>query len=490
MFDLVLVRTRNHPRPGVKKNSDSGEYSGRRMAPFGIMNIASYCRQQGHSVKIFDLYRPEFDGVSLEGVADQIAAVNPRMVGISSMTSQALDAMALGDLLMQRSDAKIVHGGVHPATLPQDALKHGHYVVQGDGEHTMHELLVSEGKRREDLPWANRPALRQDSASKALAEIRLKVVDKSESRIIPGKLLTVEEMADIPFPTKREFDETAFEPGLLYEFPIITARGCPYRCVFCKDGFGLRQSKVRYYPVEYVADYLEYIHKTYGFRRIQVLDDIFLSSYERMEEMAIQLEKRKLKLKFNCMVHANTVKPKYISVMHRLGIDWVYVGIESGNDDIHKLINKGTNTARIEYAVDLLKKNGFYTAGMFMLGNVGETVDTMKQTIRFAFKLPLDRTWFSFAAPYPGTPFYDMVEQYGEILEPDFGKWNQMSLVYRPKGVEVSDMFRLMRWAQGVRIYKKARHTMIGNWEAPVRRFLSSFSKPDSDLGVPVPGDA
>jgi anaerobic magnesium-protoporphyrin IX monomethyl ester cyclase len=190
------------------------------------------------------------------------------------------------------------------------------------------------------------------------------------------------------------------------------------------------------------------------------------------------------------MVHANTVKPKYISVMHRLGIDWVYVGIESGNDDIHKLINKGTNTARIEYAVDLLKKNGFYTAGMFMLGNVGETVETMKQTIRFAFKLPLDRTWFSFAAPYPGTPFYDMVEQYGEILEPDFGKWNQMSLVYRPKGVEVSDMFRLMRWAQAVRIYKKGRHTMIGNWEAPVRRFLSSFSKPDSDLGVPVPGDA
>jgi hypothetical protein len=83
-----------------------------------------------------------------------------------------------------------------------------------------------------------------------------------------------------------------------------------------------------------------------------------------------------------------------------------------------------------------------------------------------------------------------MVEQYGEILEPDFGKWNQMSLVYRPKGVEVSDMFRLMRWAQAVRIYKKGRHTMIGNWEAPVRRFLSSFSKPDSDLGVPVPGDA
>src|SRR5262245_48272949 len=227
MLDLVLVRTRNHPVPGVKKNSDSGLYSGRRMAPFGIMNIAAYCRQQGHSVRIFDLYRPEYIDVRLEEIADQIAALKPRVVGISAMTSQSVDAMALADLLLQKSDAKIVHGGVHPATLPHEALKHGHYVVQGDGEHTMHELLSSLGKTSTaDLPWANRAALRQDSPTRAMAERNLQVVEADHAGIIPGKLLTVEDMAAIPFPTKAEFDETAFDPSLLYEFPIITARGC------------------------------------------------------------------------------------------------------------------------------------------------------------------------------------------------------------------------------------------------------------------------
>jgi radical SAM superfamily enzyme YgiQ (UPF0313 family) len=154
----------------------------------------------------------------------------------------------------------------------------------------------------------------------------------------------------------------------------------------------------------------------------------------------------------------------------------VYVGIESGNDKIHKLINKGTNCARIEAAVNLLKKNGFYTAGMFMIGNVGETVETIEQTIDFAYRLPLDRTWFSFAAPYPGTPFYDMVKDYGEILEPDFAKWNQASLVYRPKDVSIPDMHRLMRKAQAVRVYKKIRHTLVGNWEAPLRKSLLTFA--------------
>jgi hypothetical protein len=87
----------------------------------------------------------------------------------------------------------------------------------------------------------------------------------------------------------------------------------------------------------------------------------------------------------------------------------------------------------------------------------------------------LDRTWFSFAAPYPGTPFFDMVQNYGEILEPDFAKWNQMSLVYKPKDVSISDMHRLMKKAQAIRVYKKVRHTFVGCWEAPLRKLLRSF---------------
>lgn len=474
MVDLVLVRTRNNPNPGVKKNSDSGAYSGRRMPPFGIMNIAAYCRMQGKTVKIYDLFHPNFDDVTIPEVADQIMADGPKMVGISAMTSQSVEAMALGDVLMAKSEIKVVHGGVHAATLPGDALKHGHYVVQGDGEHTMYELLQS--IETGEAAWADRGSLEQDNPhlTKAqLAKRQLTVVDAEPSRVIPGKLLGVEELADIPFPQKAEFDETAFDPTMSTHFPIITARGCPYRCVFCKDGFGLRQSKVRYYPVDYVVDYLEFIQKTYGFERIIVLDDIFLSSVKRMEEMADKLEARGLKFKFQCQVHANTVKPQFLEVMRRLGIEWVYIGIESGNNEIHKKINKGTTIEKIELACNRLKENGFYIAGMFMIGNVGETVETIKDTIAFADRLPLDRTWFSFAAPYPGTPFYDMVEEYGEILEPDFGKWNQAELVYKPKDVSIEDMYKLMRQAQKVRVKKKIRHTFLGSWEAPVRKWLS-----------------
>jgi radical SAM superfamily enzyme YgiQ (UPF0313 family) len=452
------VRTRNNPARGVKKNSDSGSYSGRRNPPYGILSIANYCRQKGHAVKLFDLFKPSFDGLSPVAIADQILSHHSRIVGISSMTSQSLEAMALGDALMRKSGVTVVHGGVHPAALPEEALKHGHFVVQGEGEHIMHEMLSS--KRGFDIV---------DNDSNRLGRMH-----RGHHRILQGTSLTADEMDSIPFPRKKDYDETAFDSSLSSYFPIITARGCPYRCVFCKDGLGLRQSKVRYHSVDYVVDYLEFIYRTYGMQRIIVLDDIFLSSEERMEEMVVKLEQRNLRFRFQCQVHANVVKPRFMTIMRRLGIEWVYIGIESGNNQILKNIRKGTTVEKVQTAVHLLKRHGFYVAGMYMIGNIGETPQTVNDTIRLAFSLPTDRAWFSFAAPFPGTPFYDMVDQYGRIIEPDFGKWNQVSLVYLPKDISEREMHRLMAKAQMVRVYKKIRFSLLGCWTAPLKRVASA----------------
>ena len=440
MIDLILVRTRNNPAPGVKKNSDSGSYSGLRMPPYGIMYIANYVRARGYSVKLFDLFKRDFSSLSPDAIADIILSHKPRIVGISAMTSQSVDAIALGDALMQKSDVFVVHGGVHFTSLPEEGLKHGHVVVQGDGEHSMLQLVSSP-----DLHKFNNKALQ-------------------------GSPLTSEEMDSIPFPKKADFDETAYDPSLDPHFPIITARGCPYSCVFCKDGY--RSSKLRFHSVDYIVDYLEYVARTFGFRRFIVLDDIFVFVETRMEEMVDKLEKRNLKFKFQCQAHTNVLKPKMMKTMHRLGIEWVYLGIESGNEEILKNIKKGITIEKAKEAVHLLKKHGFYVGGLYMIGNIGETRQTINDTIRFAFSLPTDRAWFSFAAPYPGTEFYELVEKYGEIIEPDLAKWNQATLVYLPNNISKKQMFRLMRKAQMVRIMKKIYFTFVGCWMAPLRASL------------------
>ncbi len=459
-LDLIMVRTRNNASIR-QKNSDSGKYSGRRFPPYGAMYIKQYALQQGHNVKIVDLFRAEYEHMPIEVIADKLIGMNPRFIGISSMTSQAQEAMRLGDLLMDRSDIKVVHGGVHPATLPGVAIKHGHYVVQGVGEHVL-EKLIRSGKN---------PTAEKKSPLAIIGDD-----DQGDDPIIVGNVLTAEEMDDIAFPAGPQFRETAFDPKFMTEsIPIITARGCPYRCVFCKDGFGLRTSKVRYHSPEYVVDWLEAIHKDFGYNRISILDDIFISSVERIESMITLLEKKNLKFQFDCHVHANVVKPEFMKPMRRLGVDMCFIGIESGNDDIQKLIKKNTSVERITNAVHRLKKNGFKVAGLYMIGNVGETKETVRDTVRLAMKLPTDRAWFSFAAPYPGTPFYDQVKDYGEILEPDFAKWNQRTLVYKPNTMSKADMYEMMGKAQVVRGLKKLKYEAVGKWEAPLRRKVLDF---------------
>lgn len=443
MVDLILVRARNNPNPGVKKNSDSGAYSGRRIPPYGLISIASFVRQKSYSVKLFDLFGTSYLALSVNDVADQILSHKPRIVGISAMTSQSLDAIALGDALIKKSNVCVVHGGVHFTSLPEEGLKHGHIVVQGEGEHCMLQLTSS-------------PDLREFT-----------------NKILQGRPLTSEEMDSIPFPKKEDLDETAYDPSLEPKFPIITARGCPFNCVFCKDGY--RSSKLRFHSVDYIIEFLDYIYRTLGFREIRIMDDIFVYSEKRMEEMIVKLEQRNLKFKFQCMVHANIIKPNMMRLMRRLGIQLISIGIESGNKQILKNIKKGITIEKAREAVHLLKRNGFYVAGLYMIGNIGETPQTVNDTIRFAFSLPTDRAWFSFAMPFPGTQFYEMANKYGKIIEPDFSKWNQATLVYLPKDINQKDMYRLMRKAQMVRITKKIIFTLLGCWIAPLIKLYQSY---------------
>ena len=64
--------------------------------------------------------------------------------------------------------------------------------------------------------------------------------------------------------------------------------------------------------------------------------------------------------------------------------------------------------------------------GYFIIGLTGETEDTIKQTIQFAKKLPLDIALFHIAAPYPGTPFFF------EVIEKNWfrpgTRWEQVDM--------------------------------------------------------------
>jgi len=110
--------------------------------------------------------------------------------------------------------------------------------------------------------------------------------------------------------------------------------------------------------------------------------------------------------------------------MKEAGCYRVAFGIESGSAKILENINKHTTLAKIQGAVRLAQKAKLITVGFFMVGNLGETDETINETIQFIRKLKLDYTQFTIATPYPGTALAAQVTQTGRIFAKDWSDYN------------------------------------------------------------------
>ena len=402
--DFVLIRSRNHPDPEFFTPEEFRNVASeaRQFPPFGVLNIQSYLRKHGFTTKVLDRFRREYHGMSAEQFADVAASYRPRFVGLSALTSQANDAADIARALRSRTDAKIVAGNVHYSALYKEGLEIADYVVIGDGERTCLELCRGE-----------------------VAQPR---------GVLAGKSL--DDLDEVPRPTREELDETAWSPKESSRFKINTARGCPFDCYFCKDG--VRDSAVRMHSVEYVSDYFKFVVDTYGLNEFYVLDDIFLPNPERLEAYIAAFKARGLKVDIKCFLHPNTVKPNLLPLYKELGVRVVSLGIESGSNDILARMGKRITTDVARQAVDDLHRFGFETNGLFMLGHREETPETMRQTVQFVRELSpkLSSFWVSFMAPYPGTPMHDAgLERYGRVLNPDYSKWGNRYPVFLPNGL-------------------------------------------------------
>jgi len=109
------------------------------------------------------------------------------------------------------------------------------------------------------------------------------------------------------------------------------------------------------------------------------------------------------------------------------GAETMCVGIESAVWRIQKLIKKNLRIARVEELLKLAKKYRITTIGLMMLGFPGESIDEIKESIRWAYKSQLDYTFFSIVTPYPGTELYELALREGYYARSgDFKNMNVM----------------------------------------------------------------
>jgi radical SAM superfamily enzyme YgiQ (UPF0313 family) len=192
---------------------------------------------------------------------------------------------------------------------------------------------------------------------------------------------------------------------------IVTSRGCTAGCTYCIKHVSYQYS-VRVRSPEKIMEEL-WLLKRLGIHNIHMYADLFTIHRDQVVELCRLIIKEKLKIKWTCNSRVDYVDEEMLQLMSQAGCWLISWGIESGNEQILKHARKGAYPDKAERALLWAKKAGIANWGYFIIGLPGETEGTIRQTIDFSKKLPLDIALFHVAAPYPGTPFFFEVVREG-----------------------------------------------------------------------------
>jgi radical SAM superfamily enzyme YgiQ (UPF0313 family) len=209
-------------------------------------------------------------------------------------------------------------------------------------------------------------------------------------------------------------------------FPIITSRGCPYRCAFCSQSAMSARWRAR--SPENVHAEWRHLVEDLGAQEIGVLDDCANADLGRLERLADGLIERGLNRVpwiFANGIRADLASVELLLKLKRAGLKRTAFGVESGDPDVLRSTGKGLDLDEIRLAFANARQVGLETIGFFIIGLPGDTEASIERTIRLACELDPLVANFSMMTPYPGTAARELIVREGRLLIED---WDDYAL--------------------------------------------------------------
>jgi radical SAM superfamily enzyme YgiQ (UPF0313 family) len=374
-------------------------------APLNLGYLVAYLRKHDgrHDYRIIDA---EARRLRFDDIDEEIRDFGPDLVGLTMATPAYLHVMEIVDRVKAiGKDIIVVVGGPHPSAHAANVVAESPIDVafMGESEESFRILVdkIESGGSLLDVP-----------------SIAFRGPDGAVDVTTRGELIS--NLDDIPFPARDLL------PTHLYHVPatraegggamanMITSRGCPYDCTYC-DSRVIWTRRTRARSPGNVVDEIQECHDRLGARTFSFHDDIFPMNRDRTIEICREIRRRKLDITWTCMTRVNFVWPDVMEEMNRAGCQKLLFGLESGSDEMLKSIKKKATTEQAREAMKIVKAAGIKTGASFMIGNIDETEETVRQTVEFAKSLDLDSAVFFVAVPYPGTELYQQAKDRGYL---------------------------------------------------------------------------
>ena len=363
--------------------------------PLGIGYLASYIRQFGYSVKIF---QPSSENSFSQELSDIIASFDPSLVGISVMTPSYPRAVEICDMIKE-IDASIftVLGGHHVSAVGKDVLVQSpntNFAVVGEGELTFHELVQSIESDNSNHEKINGLVWRDSKG----------VIHVNNSREL------IKDIDSLPLPARDLVEMDQYRLHSYIDFgtksaTMVTSRGCPYKCAFCSSWLTMG-ARYRFRSVDSImAEIRELVAS--GIDHIVFEDDTMALKRSRIEAICDAMIAMPNRPTWYCLTRVDTMDYELAKKFRDAGCKMVNFGIESGSPEILKLIGKKISLDKAVDAIAACRKAGLRTQCTFIVGFHIDTDETMAMTFNIAKKINPTIAIFFPLTPYPGTKVFN-----------------------------------------------------------------------------------
>ncbi|MDP7422524.1 MAG: radical SAM protein, partial [bacterium] len=336
------------------------------------------------------------------------------LIVVDTSTPSIYSDIAVGaELKNEFPNSFVVLVGTHPSALPEKTLQVNSTidaVAVGEYDYTIRDLAE---------------ALRNKTVLDSIPGL---VFRKNRAVRVNPPREKIKNLDDLPFVSSvykqhlnpRDYFFAAADYPMTM---IITGRGCPFKCHFCvyPQVFHSRRYRVR--SAENVVAEFEYITENLPeVKEVGIEDDCFSANRKHVREICELLIERKNRLKWYCNVRGD-VEYDLLKLMKRAGCRLVTVGFESGVQDILDNMHKGEQLERYYRFARDAAKAGLLVHGCIMVGNPGDTRETLAKSYEFARKINCDSMQFYPVYVYPGTEAYDWAVEKGYLKTTDFDQW-------------------------------------------------------------------
>jgi anaerobic magnesium-protoporphyrin IX monomethyl ester cyclase len=381
--------------------------------PIVLAYVAAIAEKAGHEVMLLDcrVFR-----LTRAQAAERLKKFKPDLLAFRFDTYNFHQTLSWVKYLKKRLKVPVLAGGINFSLYPKEAMSYEaiDFAIQGEALYSLPKFL----KTLEGTGY--RVQGTDDLAPKRFNSIP-GLIFRHQGRVVVNPLSKrLAPFDDYPFPARHLLPNHLYSSYLTQRRPytiMLTTTGCPYDCTFC----AIAPLPYRVRSAENVLEEIKECYEKYGIRDIDFFDATFFLPRKRALKIFKGIQRAGWDIEWACRSRVDVVDDEILREAAKAGCRRIYFGIESSYPDVLKAINKQIDIPQIKKASDFSHKHGIKVMGFFMVGNPGETKESIWDSVRFAKSLDLDFVQFSRTIAKPGSQLAkDLTKQTGKDYWRDF----------------------------------------------------------------------